>query len=269
MFTIQTSLAGLHHIDTIASGDTPVHRIDARAKIIVTIVFVVTVMSFDSGRIGALVPFFLFPLIMITAGNIPFRDIFIRLSIALPFVVMVGIFNPFIERTPVCIGGIYVAAGWVSFLSIIMRCSLTVAAALTVLYTTGMYRLCRGLMLMGVPGVMVLQLLFLNRYLFVLANEAGRMLRARDLRCAVERKPGIQEFGKLAGTLFVRTLDRAERIHTAMISRAFTGEIRLAAKSGFGMSDALFAAGWISLFVLMRLYDVSAIVGGIAERVLT
>jgi cobalt/nickel transport system permease protein len=268
MASINSELAGLHHIETIASQDTPVHRIDARAKIIVTLAFVVTVMSFGPYRLNPLIPFLIFPFVMISAGGIPLRDLLVRVFIAMPFVIMIGIFNPLIDRTPVTIAGVTVAAGWISFLSIVARSLLTVTAAMAILYTTGMYRLCRGLEQLGVPGIIVIQLLFTYRYLFVLANEAGRMLRARQLRGLAGKRLSIREFGRLAGALFTKTLDRAERIHVAMLSRGFSGEIHLARGSRFSIPDILFCAGWILVFALMRWFNISALAGKLAERII-
>jgi cobalt/nickel transport system permease protein len=244
-------------MDTAAQGSTFVHRLDGRAKILVTFLFVVTVMSFGPYRIGALVPFFLFPAIMISAGGVPVRYLLIRLMFASPFVILVGILNPFIDRTPVMVGaGMAIGGGWISFLSIIIRCSLTVTAALTVLYTTGMYRLCQALERMGVPPVMVTQLLFLYRYLFVLADEAARMLRARECR-------------NVSGALFTRTLERADHIHQAMVSRGFTGEIVLAVPAKLSWKDAAFLIFWTGVFVFMRIVDVPVAVGNVLGTVLS
>jgi cobalt/nickel transport system permease protein len=84
-----------------------------------------------------------------------------------------------------------------------------------------------------VPAVLVAIIAFMYRYLFVLADEAQRLLRARAARSA--RLPGARGGGSLgwraavvghmAGQLFVRSLDRSERVYQAMQARGYRGEL--------------------------------------------
>ncbi len=93
------------------------------------------------------------------------------------------------------------------------------------------------------------------------------MLRARELRSGANRAPAIREFGHLAGALFVRTLDRSERIHQAMVSRDFTGDIVLADTVRFGWKDAAFTACWIAIFMVLRIFDAPVLIGGLILRI--
>ena len=75
---------------------------------------------------------------------------------------------------------------------------------------------------------------FAYRYLFVVTDEASRMLQARAGRsAAVEgRRSGgsirwrARVAGNLVGTLFVRSIERSERVHAAMLARGYDGEPR-------------------------------------------
>ncbi len=64
----------------------------------------------------------------------------------------------------------------------------------------------------------------------MLIDEAKRLVRARALRSFKSRGMGIAVFGQLVGQLLLRTIDRSQRIHQAMLSRGFNGEIRLLGK---------------------------------------
>ena len=121
---------------------------------------------------------------------------------------------------------------------------------------TGIHAICAALERLGVPRALVTQLLVLYRYLFVLADEAARMDRARSLRSFGSRGRGLSLAGPFLGTLLLRTWSRAERIHLAMLSRGFTGEFRFDRPLASGPSALLFAGGWIALFVLFRAVDV-------------
>ena len=83
------------------------------------------------------------------------------------------------------------------------------------------------------------------------------MVRARALRAFDGRGLGFGTYGSLLGHLLLRTLDRAQRLHLAMLSRGFDGEIRLLRPLHLHGRDVVFFLGWSGLFVLLRLYNIS------------
>jgi cobalt/nickel transport system permease protein len=151
-------------------------------------------------------------------------------------------------------------------LSIVLRSVLTISAALVLVAVTGIHGICAALERLGVPRALVTPLLVLYRYLFVLTGEAARMERARSLRSFGRRGHELSLAGPFLGTLLLRTWSRAERIHLAMLSRGFTGAFRFGSSLSFGLAASLFAGGWISLFVLFRLFDVPLAVGTLLLR---
>lgn len=73
---------------------------------------------------------------------------------------------------------------------------------------------------------------------------------------------GIRTFGYLVGNLLLRTLDRAHRIHLAMLSRGFDGEFRVLRELKLGKAEIGFIFGWSTLFILMRIYNIPQLLGG-------
>ncbi len=74
----------------------------------------------------------------------------------------------------------------------------------------------------GVPALLVSTLTLMHRYLFVLADEAQRMQRARASRSLVRRSPWTwARPAEVVGRLFVRASERAERIYLAMCARGW------------------------------------------------
>lgn len=253
----------VHEFETMAQADSPVHRLDPRAKLLTTLAFVVLVMSFGRYEIEALLPFALFPLAIFSLAGLPARPLLAALLSAAPFAVVVGAFNPIFDRETVAVvGGLEVSGGWVSFASILLRFLLTVSAALLLVATTGMYRTGLALERLGVPRAFVLQLLFVFRYTFVLREEAAALARAYRLR-SYGRPVRVALFGRLAGNLLLRTLDRAQRVHRAMVCRGFDGTIRFLGALRLGAADVAFCAAWIGLFALMRAVDVPALLGSL------
>ena len=256
------------NLEELAARDTPIHRLDPRAKVLTTFAFIVTVVSFHKYDVIRLLPLALYPVVLVSVGNLPLGPILKRLLWAAPFVLFVGVFNPLLDRHAlVRIGSVQVSGGWVSFASILLRFALTVGAALILVATSGFYAVCAALEKLLVPKALVTQLLFLYRYAFVLMDEAGRVTRAHSLRAGSGRAVRIRVFGSMAGRLLLRALDRAQRIHRAMLCRGFTGEVRLARPLFFGVGGAAYLLGWTGFFVLTRWVDLPRMIGEAALSV--
>lgn len=211
----------------------------------------------------SLVPFFVYPMVLISAGGLPTGYFLKKVLLVSPFAVLVGVFNPIMDCEIVYrIGPLGISGGWISFLSILLRFVLTVTAAFLLIALTGFNAVCQALSKLGVPRPFVVQLLFFYRYLFVLIDEAERMERARSLRSFNTRPMRFRVFVSIIGHLLLRSLDRAERIHMAMRCRGFDGRIRLVRKTKFGWKDFAFIAGWLSLFIVFRMNNLPIKVGG-------
>lgn len=262
MSRIDTALHELNSLDALAARPSAAARLDARAKILATLACIVAVVSFDRYAVLALFPFALFPLGLAALGNVPLPMIGRKLLLASPFALMVGIFNPVLDRAPlVDFFGVAVSGGWVSFVSILLRFCLTVAAALVLVATTGFFNVCSGLAQLGMPRVFTTQLLLLQRYAHVLAGEAARMNAARQLRACGQRGVTLAVYGSLLGHLLLRALERAQRIHQAMLSRGFDGELRSLSTRRWLGADSVFLALCLAGFALARSIDLPRVLG--------
>lgn len=249
-------------MDTLSSQQTPVHRLDPRVKLVTTLVFITTVVSFGKYEIAQLIPFLIYPVALCAVGNVPPGYLFKKILLVSPFAVMIGIFNPLLDRNILFyLGGIGFSGGWVSFASILVRCVLTVGAALTLIAVTGFNAVCMALEKLGTPSVFVVQLMFLHRYMFVLVDEASRMVRAKSVRSFGNGGSGIKTYGSLVGHLLLRTMNRAQRIHLAMCSRGFDGQIRITRPLKIRPKEIVFVLGWSSFFILLRFYNIPLLMG--------
>ncbi len=218
-------------LDRHAYLDSVVHRLDPRAKVLATLVFILSVVSFDLYALSGLLPFLAFPVRIAVLAFVPFGLIVRRLAVALPFILLVGVFNPLLDRAVMIeFGGLRISGGWVSFASILLRGLLCVGAAMVLIATTPVPRVAEALGALRLPRALVVQLLLLYRYLFVLADEAGRMRRARALRAAKFRTSPREAAGMLS-VLLLRTVDRSEGIWGAPCSPG-------ASTAGFEAPDA-------------------------------
>ncbi len=254
--------ATVGRMDELGRMDTPVHRLDARAKALATLAFIVVVMSFPRHAVSALTPCLLYPVALVALGRIPPDYLFGKILIAAPLALVIGIFNPYFDRQPMAVvGPLVISGGWLSFVSIMLRFALTVGAALALVACTGLHRLGAGLERLGLPRVFVVQLLLLYRYLFVVTDDGARMLRSLELRRAGPQSPRLNVYGSMAGHLLLRSMDRADRIYRAMVGRGFDGEIRTLDRSRFRLADGLFLAGWTAFFVAARGWNLADLLG--------
>jgi cobalt/nickel transport system permease protein len=253
-------------LDRLSYRDTFVHRLDPRVKVIATMLFLFTVISFPKYETAGLVPFFLFPVLLATIGEIPVRFILRKVLLVSPFAIMIGVLNPFLDTATIAvISGIPISAGTVSFLSILLKFALTVSAALLLIATTSFPGVCHALRRLGLPSLFVSQLLFLYRYIFVLMEEAMRITRAREMRSVGSRGAGIRVVARLIGTLFVRTVDRAERIYQAMLSRGFQGDIPSLKRARVGAADLAWLAAMVTFLAVFRFFRITEEIGRFAQ----
>jgi cobalt/nickel transport system permease protein len=261
---VLTSLLDFRRLDLLATGDSALHRLDARAKVLVTLVFIVCTMSFDRHTVASLIPFFAFPMAVVTAARLPIAFLMRKIALVLPVALLIGLPNPWFDREVlVQLGGLQVSGGWISLLSIVLRSLLAAAAAVVLVAVTGFPAICGALERMGMPRSLAVQLLFLYRYLAVLGEEAVRMTVAREQRGG-GHPLSIRLYGTLVGHLLLRTWDRAERIYLAMCARGFTGDFRSGQPSRLGRREIAYVVGWCGLFALLRTQDVTHWLGAAA-----
>jgi cobalt/nickel transport system permease protein len=264
---ISTALRDFESLERLATQPSALSKLDPRAKILATLGFVLTVVSFHRTSVADLLPLAAFPVLLAALGNIPWRMIGRSVLLASPFAVMLGMFNPLLDQqTVLTVAGVPVSGGWLSFVSILIRFVLTVSAGLMLLASTGFQPLCSGLSRLGLPQVFTTQLLLLHRYALVLAGEAARMSLARELR-ANGRPLRLAIYGPLLGHLLLRALQRAQRVHQAMLSRGFDGALPHAAHQPWQRRDTLFLSVCLLGFVLARQLDLAHRLGALVLAV--
>lgn len=267
MAGIEKALNSIGSLNLLSLQDTPVHRIDPRSKILVTIFFIFITVSFPKYELSGLLPLIIYPVVIMSMGRIPLKNMGLKILAVSPFAIAIGIANPFIDRQIIMnIGNLGISGGTISFLSIIIKFILTVGTALTLVATTGFETMCAGLIRFKIPRVFAVQLLFMYRYIFVLFDEALRMIRAHSLR-SFRTYPDIKILGSLIGQLLLRSLNRAERIHNAMISRGFDGEIRIMKTMKMEPKDYSYIILWCMFFYLCRIHNLPQALGSLIIRI--
>ncbi|MEW6416931.1 MAG: cobalt ECF transporter T component CbiQ [Nitrospirota bacterium] len=267
--TFDKEYLNIGYLDTLSYKDTFVLNLDPRIKILVSFVFVLFVVSFPKHELSGLIPFFIYPVFLLTAGDIPLKAIAKKVLVISPFAVFIGIFNPLFDTNVIVIPfGIPITSGWLSFFSIMVKFILTISTALLLIAVTSFPGICKALDSLRFPRIFVIQLLFVYRYLFVLLEEALRLIRAREARSFGRKGKEIKTFIRLISILLVRSVERAERIYQAMLSRGFRGEIKVLKSHNLRLQDLLFGIFSVSIFYVFRNYDIVSILGETTRRLI-
>lgn len=241
----------MHHsyIDRFADGDSPVHRLDARAKMLAVVAYTVVLISFDRYAVAALAPMAILPVSAMWFAGVPVRFGLRRVVVLSPFIAVFCCLSPFYDRglQAVAFGpwGFLISGGWLTAADIAIKFALGVLALTAMMCTTPFALLLEAARRMRAPRMLVVQLGFLYRYIFVLIDEAMRIRRGRDFRGAAEAPVSrrLAAVGGIIGSLFIRTLERSERIGAAMGARGYRGEPHSLHRLRFRLADAVFLAG--------------------------
>lgn len=227
---------------------------DPRAVSLVTLLYLVALLSVPLTSVASVLWFGIYPIIASTVSGEGYGRVLKRSLVVLPFIALIGIFNPILDRSyAFSIGDIPISQGWVTFVSIVLRGLWAVQAVLAMTSEIGFNGFCRGLRGLGCPKFLTTQLMMVFRYLIVLLEEALRMRRARESRGFGRTSMPLKMWGTMIGELFVRTIDRSEIIHNAMMARGFTGEIPyLANVRGWKWSETCYLVVWSAIFLMLR-----------------
>ncbi|MGH4024848.1 MAG: cobalt ECF transporter T component CbiQ [Pseudonocardiaceae bacterium] len=209
------------------AGDSPVHRLAPQVKVLAAFLAVCCVVAIPREAFWAFGAYLLVLTAVWMVAAIPPGWIARRSLIEAPFVVL-AVLLPFAEggqRVQVAGMSLSVAgmlAGW----NIIVKGTLGVLTSLTLAATTSPRDLLLGLQRLRVPSTITTIATLMLRYLEVLIGEARRMRIARISRGHDPRllwQAGATARG--AGSLFLRSYERGERVHLAMLSRGWSGRM--------------------------------------------
>lgn len=255
-------------LDTLARKETAIHKMHPLVKLLTTLVYLTTVVSFGRYEISGLLPYIFFPVIIFVLAELPAAPILKRVLLVQPLIIGIGILNPVFESSTIMLYGIAISRGWITFLSILIKSGLTVTVGLLLVATTGMDKLAVALRMLRIPKIFVLQLLLTYRYISVLIEEVLRMIRAYSMRAPGQK--GIQRsvWGSFTGQLILRTFDRAERVYQAMRLRGFVGEYNTGYTAKVNLKDFTYLVGWSFFFIIARIYNVPMLIGSLLTGVI-
>jgi cobalt/nickel transport system permease protein len=216
-----------------------VHRLEPHTKLVAVLAFAVVVVATPVHAAWAPWAYAAFlGLLLIVAAVAGVRPgrLLRSLVVELPFVFF-ALLLPVVSRGPRTdvLGLSLSESGLVAGGSILAKATLSVLAATILAATTDARALLRGLERLRLPSVLVQILTFMIRYADVVGGELRRMRVARESRGFRARHLGaLKVLGPAAGSLFIRSYERGERVHLAMLSRGYTGRLPVGPEAAVG-----------------------------------
>lgn len=264
MADIDSALMEIREMETLSSGRSPVHSLNPLAKFITTIVYIFTVMSFDKSNMTGLVFFALYPVIMLRVSGISIGECIYRLRVAIPFVLLIGLTNPFFDRKPLFyIGIISITSGMVSMTTLFLKGMFCLMATFVLVATTGIDKICRALRMIHVPKIIVTLIHMIYRYITVMMEEISVMSMSYHLRAPSHKGIHYSAWGSFLGQLLLRSMDKAEELYSSMCLRGFMGDFRHAKIKKADVRDYCFVLATVMLFIVCRVINVTLLIGNV------
>ena len=215
------------------------HHLDPRVKVVVTVAFILSNALLPDGAWIAFGFSWLFLLFANALSNLGVGFTFKRSLIALPFafIAITILFSmpgkPLSSFHFLMWDFTITDTGLLRFVSILIRSWLSVQMAILLVATARFPDIIHALEHLKVPAILTTIIAFLYRYLFVLADEVFRLMRARESRSAAApgQRPGrsvawrARIAGHMAGQLFLRSYERSDRVYNAMLARGYAGHL--------------------------------------------
>ena len=208
-------------------GHSPIHRAPAHLKILALVGFVLVVVATPKDWFAAYAIYLAVIALVIAISKVPPTYILKRMVVEIPFVLF-AVLLPFVAQGPqVEVLGLSLSeSGLLSAWGLLAKGTLGVLASLTLAATTEPQELLAGLERLRLPHLLVQIMGFMVRYLDVVTTEMQRMKVARESRGFTARNPRHWPvLARSAGALFIRSYERGERVHLAMLSRGYTGRM--------------------------------------------
>ncbi|MDO4518987.1 MAG: cobalt ECF transporter T component CbiQ [Eubacteriales bacterium] len=262
MNQMTNAMLELANMDMLAKQDSPVHRRHPLVKLLVTIIYIVTVVSYSKNQLTAIIPMIIYPIFLFQLSGIPLKTCLYKMRFILPLVCAVGIWNPFIDRVVVMqIGRVPITSGIISFVTLMLKGVFSLMASFLLISTTNIEQICYALSLLKIPDVLITQILITYRYISLLLKEAGTMMNAYSLRAPGQKGLHFSAWGSFVGQLLIRSMDRSQHLYQSMQMRGFRESFYYAKDKKAQKADWIYLILWIGIFLLLRLFNLSEVIG--------
>jgi cobalt/nickel transport system permease protein len=258
----------LHFLDPYRDRQSVIHTLDPRVKFIFTLAFIVTMALLPIGAWPVYVLMLTLSLSITVLSELGLKYVLKRSLLAIPFVLaavplLFTVPGPALLTIPIGSFSLTITStGLERLLSILFKSWVSVQVAIVFAASTPFPDMLLAMRAVKIPRLFVSLFGLMWRYMFVMVDEAIRLLRARASRSGAldGSKPGgsivwrAKVTGGMAGNLFIRSLDRGDRIYAAMAARGYDGEIRSFPLPPLTSTSWITLLGGLALLIALLLF---------------
>ncbi len=252
---------------------SPVHRLDGRIKISITLAIIVyavalpRVDTLNFIKLGLLEAYLIILLLLSALG---LKYLVFRFAIALPFGLSIAILQPFLKQPffvdftvlyTLPLGLEITREGMMFGANLFAKFLVSITAIILLSSTTSMSELVASLRRLGMPKELALLFTMMARYLFVFWNMLGRIRTAQKTRCfdiwnkRVARRWTLEQVGYTISSLFIRSYEQGERTYQSMLCRGYNADTNVyVGKKKLNISDVLTLAITLSVITGAQLW---------------
>lgn len=244
--------------ETFSEGDSLIHRLDPRVKVVVACVYSVVVAMCN--RFEALIPATGIALAIVLLSRLDLEELVKRIIIVNGFILVLWLFVPFsLKGSPVFAFGPLVASreGLLTSALITVKSNTIILTLIALVATSSIFSLGRALDRLFVPAKLVLLIFFTYRYVHVIYLEYSRLVQAIKIR-GFRPKNNLhtyKTYAYLVGMVLVKSHDRAERVRAAMVCRGFRGKFYDLSEFSLGRTDIVVAFLMLSALSFIALVE--------------
>jgi len=218
---------GAFSLDTDSQRQTPWHCLTPQTRILCTLLLLFAIVLTPNGHWYTWAIYGIFVGGLLLLSQVTFSVLLKRLMVESAFAGVVILGTLFRDG-----GDVLWQWGWLRITtegltilgSVTIKTLLSLLLLNTLTLTTAIPALLNALIVLRVPPLLVAILASMYRYIGVLTEEFAAMRRAAQSRNLMQNRRWQRlVVGNMFGSLFIRSYDRGERIHQAMLSRGYTG----------------------------------------------
>lgn len=262
MSKIHAVIKELHRLDEMAGRDIWINKIHPVAKLIVTLVYLIVLMSFGWNQVTSLLTMSLYLIIILVLGDFSLLKIIRRLWFVFLAITIFAFLNPLFDtRIYATVGEYAVSVGMVSAITLTIKGYFSLIAVSILGESTTMNDICYALKCLHFPKLFVTMIALINRYVMMLLQETSRTTNAYSLRSYSGDGIKSKAWGSLLGNIILRSIDRAERIYESMMLRGFNGTFYYSCKDDSARKSFAYAVCFSLSFIVLRFVPIFEIIG--------
>lgn len=262
MNKLEQAARDVHVSDNADSFPAAGGGVHALSHVLVTLFYILTVVSFSGYNLAGLAGMVLYLLVQLIWHEISLKTMCKRIWPVILLAGAVGIANPVMDREVcVTVGDLAVTYGMISMITLLVKGIFCVMASYILAVTVGMRQICQALRLLHIPEEIVTVIMLMHRYLMVLIKEVERLQQAYRLRAPNQKGLRFKTWGSFVGLLLLRSMDRAEEVYESMKLRGFQGRMQVSSLHSSIGKSIMYVLLWGACFLLLRMFPVFQIVG--------